>query len=176
MKRGEIWTAAGGSDWDSLMGNFLVGYDEPTGQTDDSLGGKEDDVDASVEFGSIPNNKSDLLRFYVHHESAANPDGTDHDFLYLGWIRANTLGSANMDFEFNQSDQMSVNGRTPIRTAGDMLVTFAFGGGGNDVELGLSMWTETGPCEASPSTPWRPCWTTSVSTIHTWLPCTCRMV
>ena len=148
-------TSASGVDWDRIAGTLEVGYDEPTGQTDDSLGGKEDDPEPSVDFGSIPNNKSDLLRFYVHHESVEVGDGSERDFLYLAWVRANTLGTANMDFEFNQADQLSANGRTPVRTDGDMLVTFGFSAGGNVVELGLAMWTETGPCEASPSPP---CW------------------
>jgi Putative metal-binding motif/Prealbumin-like fold domain len=146
--------SAGGVDWDAIVGQLDVGYDEPTGQTDDSLGGKEDDPVPSVEFGSIPNNKSDLLRFYVYHESV--PEGeTERDFLYLAWIRANTLGTANMDFEFNQAEQISSNDRTPVRTEGDILVTFAFTGNNNLVQLGLSVWTETGPCEASSSAP---CW------------------
>src|SRR5262249_35504604 len=79
----------------------------------------------------------------------------DHDFLYLGWVRSNTLGSANMDFEFNQSKVLSSNGATPVRTAGDMLITFGFSGNGNKADLGMSRWTTTGPCEASSTTP---CW------------------
>jgi hypothetical protein len=60
--------------------------------------------------------------------------GTDgHDYLYLYWERTNTLGSANMDFEFNQSQTPSANGKTPVRTAGDILITFDFGSGGNVV-------------------------------------------
>jgi hypothetical protein len=146
--------SAGGVDWDGVLGQLDVGYDEPTGQTDDSLGGKEDDPAPSVEFGSIPNNKSDLLRFYVHHESVPEGDA-ERDFLYLAWVRANTLGTANMDFEFNQAKQISSNGRTSVRTDGDVLITFAFTGNNNVVQLGLSLWTTTGPCEASSTTP---CW------------------
>ena len=50
--------------------------------------------------GSIPNNKSDLTRFYVANEKV----GSD-EFLYLAWERVQEPnGTTNMDFEFNQSD------------------------------------------------------------------------
>src|SRR6185503_17862565 len=75
-------------------------------------------------------------------------------FLYLGWVRADTLGSANMDFEFNQSSTLTGNGVTVQRTAGDMLISYGFSGGSSAV-LGLSRWTLTGPCESAPS---GPCW------------------
>ena len=147
--------AAAGADWSSLVGTpvLYVGRDEPTGQTDDSLRGKEDDVVPGIDFGSIPSNKSDLLRFYVAHERVGQP-GSAHDFLYLGWVRADNLGTANMDFEFNQSNVLTANGRTVQRTPGDMLITYGFTGG-SQVSLGLSRWTATGPCESSPSAP---CW------------------
>jgi hypothetical protein len=147
--------ASGGTDWGTYVGSpsLVVGTDAPTGQTDDSLRGKEDDPVPGIDYGSIPNNKSDLLRFYARHERVTSEPA--HDFLYLAWVRADTLGTANMDFEFNQSEVMSSNGMTVVRTPGDMLVTFGFSGGGNQIKLGLSRWTETGPCEAAPS---GPCW------------------
>ncbi len=144
-----------GTDWESFVGNphLVVGVDAPTGQSDDALSGKEDDLAPGITYGSIPNNKSDLLRFYARHERIVT-SVPPHDFLYLGWVRADTLGSANMDFEFNQSSVLTANGVTVQRTPGDMLITFGFSGGGNPT-LGLSRWTATGPCEASSSSP---CW------------------
>ena len=108
------------SDWQSFVGGseLMVGIDLPPGQTDDSLKGKENDPAPEIVVGSIPQNKSDLLRFYVVHENL-----NDTDFMYLGWVRANTLGTANMDFEFNQSTLASANGATPVRTPGDLLIT-----------------------------------------------------
>ena len=143
-------------DWETLSGSpsLHVGIDLPTGQADDSLRGKEDDAVPGIDFGSIPSNKSDLLRFYVSHERVGEA-GATRDFLYLAWVRADTLGTANMDFEFNQSSQLSSNGKTPVRTPGDMLITFAFASGGNKVVLGLSRWTDLGPCEAGAAAP---CW------------------
>jgi len=121
-------TPDSGTDWGTYLGTGSVkrGNDLPTGQTDDSLSGKEDDQVPGIEFGSIPNNKSDLLRFYARHERAGS-----NDFLYLGWVRADTLGTANMDFEFNQSSTLTANGVTVVRTPGDMLILFGFSGGGN---------------------------------------------
>jgi len=144
-----------GIDWQSFVGSsrLKVGVDLPPGQTDDSLSGKEDDVAPGIEFGSIPSNKSDLVRFYAYHERVEN-GGSTKDFLYLAWVRSDTNGSANMDFEFNQSSTLTANGTTVVRTPGDMLILFGFSGGGNPT-LGLSRWTATGPCESSPS---GPCW------------------
>jgi hypothetical protein len=58
--------ADGGADWESFIGNGLkVGYDKPQGQNDDAFSDKEDAAAPEIVTGSIPNNKSDLMRFYV---------------------------------------------------------------------------------------------------------------
>jgi len=149
--------AGSGTDWVTFVGStrLKVGIDLPVGQSDDSLSGKEDDVVPGIDSGSIPSNKSDLLRFYTYHERV-DSGGSQHDFLYLGWARLDTLGTANMDFEFNQSSTLTANGVTVQRTPGDMLILYGFTGGGNPT-LGLSRWTATGPCEAGGS---GPCWGT----------------
>ena len=130
------------------------GLDRTNSSLDDSFtqGPKEDDEAPVIGTGSIPPNKDDLSRFYVNQEKAGGDD-----FLYLAWERTNTLGSAHMDFEFNQSSTASANGVTKVRTAGDILITFDFGGSGQPV-LSLSRWVTTGAasqCEASNSVP---CW------------------
>lgn len=133
------------------------GLDRTGSSLDDSFaqGPKEDDPAPEIGTGSIPPNKDDLSRFYVNQEKAGGDD-----FLYLAWERTNTLGSAHMDFELNQKDDVSSNGVTKVRTAGDLLITFDFGGSGVPV-LSLSRWTTTGTpasvCEASNSLP---CWST----------------
>src|SRR5262249_3365762 len=81
--------------------------------------------------------KSDLTYFYVGSEGGSN----NHIFTYLAWERANTLGTANIDFEFNQSSTISSNNVTPVRTAGDVLISFDFASGGNVVNLSLRQWT-----------------------------------
>ncbi|HYT92608.1 MAG TPA: hypothetical protein VEL76_28085, partial [Gemmataceae bacterium] len=128
----------GNLDWANAP-DLQIGIDLPTGQTDDSFGQgtKENSAVPTAVTGSVPNNKSDLTRFYVASNISMNGD----IFVYLGWERANTLGTANIDFEFNQSDVPSSNGVTPVRTVGDMLITFDFASGGNVVNLGLRRWT-----------------------------------
>src|SRR5262249_35428817 len=95
-----IVDTAGNRAWANATG-LVIGLDLPSGQNDDAFGNgtKEDDAVPSVVTGSIPNNKSDLTRFYVSSE--IRDDG--HIFMFLAWERANTLGTANIDFEFNQS-------------------------------------------------------------------------
>ena len=106
------------------------GSDDAFGQ-----GAKEDIANPSEVTGSIPPNKSDLTRFYVNKEKTAGSD-----YLYLAWERSNVLGSANMDFEFNQSATLATGKETPLRTAGDILVTFDFTNGGAKPVLGLLRW------------------------------------
>jgi hypothetical protein len=148
---------AGFDDWDTVTA--VVKPDSASGATDESFGQgtKEDTAVPTVVNGSIPPNKSDLTEFRVYQNK-----GTDtHDYLYLLWRRTNTLGSANMDFEFNQSTTTSANGVTPVRTAGDILITFDFASGGNKVELGLLRWLTSGPnsnCEANGATTAAGCW------------------
>jgi uncharacterized repeat protein (TIGR01451 family) len=141
-----IVDTAGNADWANAPA-LAIGVDLPTGQTDDSFGqgSKENTAVPTVVNGSIPNNKSDLTRFYVASEVDDNNDVQ----LFLAWQRANTLGTANIDFEFNQSDVISANGVTPVRTVGDMLITFDFSSGGNVVNLGFRSWLASGEWSAS---------------------------
>jgi hypothetical protein len=108
-------------------GGTNCGLDLTGSASDDSFaqGPKEDDVAPAVGTGGIPPNKDDLSRFYINQEHTASAD-----FLYLAWERTNLLGSAHMDFEFNQSSTASANGVTKVRTAGDLLISFDFGGSG----------------------------------------------
>ncbi len=143
-------------DWVNAP-NFAKGLDKPTGQTDDSFGQgtKEDTAVPTVVDGSIPNNKSDLTRLYVANQRVAGKE-----FLYLAWERVQEpTGTTNMDFEFNQSTQLSGNGVTPVRTAGDVLIKYDLSQGGVNPVLGYHLWATTGNaatvCEASNALP---CW------------------
>jgi hypothetical protein len=157
--------AADGNDWASLPdsvfdcdANPRIGcdVDRPTGRTDNSFGQgtKEDTSVPKVVSGSIPNNKSDLLRFYVSRERFGSTD-----FLYLAWSRVQEPnGTTNMDFELNQSNLLSSNNVTPVRTAGDILVRYDLSQGGVNPQLSFHRWITTGAasqCEASNSVP---CW------------------
>lgn len=137
------------------------GLDLVKNQGDNALGqgSKEDNPVPTVVFGSIPPSKDDLSRFYVNQERVAGAD-----FLYLAWERSNLLGSAHLDFELNQDATPSANGVTPVRTAGDLLIDFDFGGSGVPV-LTKHTWITGAPntaadCEASNTLP---CWDKAVS-------------
>ena len=142
-------------DWASVT--EVRKADEPTGQQDDSFGQgtKEDTKVPTVVNGSIPNNKSDLLDFGVYLEQTS----AGKNFLTLFWHRVQEpTGTTNMDFEFNQSKEVSSNGVTPVRTAGDILIQYDLAQGGTNPQLFLSKWVTSGPnslCQAANSTP---CW------------------
>src|SRR5215510_6090332 len=136
------------------------GLDLVKNQGDNSLGqgSKEDDPVPTVVNGSIPPSKDDLSRFYINKERI-----NGQDYLYLAWERSNLLGSAHLDFELNQNSTLSANGVSPVRTAGDLLIDFDFGGSGVPV-LTKHTWITSGnpatDCEASNSLP---CWNKAVN-------------
>jgi hypothetical protein len=145
------------TDWASPPPNFTFKDDVATGQNDNSFGQgtKEDTAVPSVVSGSIPNNKSDLTRFYTGFEKVGVTD-----YLYLAWERVQEpTGTTNMDFEFNQSRVLSSNGVTPVRTAGDVLIKYDLSQGGTHPTFGIHFWRTSGVpsvvCEASNSLP---CW------------------
>ncbi|MFC9917973.1 prealbumin-like fold domain-containing protein [Agromyces binzhouensis] len=146
-------------DWANV--NEARQADVESGTGDDSFGqgSKEDTEVPSVVSGSIPPNKSDLKNFGTYLEET--PGG---DFLHMFWHRVqDPTGTTNMDFEFNQSETLSANGVTPVRTDGDLLIQYDLANGGTNPELFLSRWVASGPksqCEAANSTP---CWGTRVN-------------
>lgn len=136
-----VVNTAGNTDWANVAGRS-TGIDKPTGKTDNSFGQgtKEDVPGVTVVTGAIPPNKNDLTRFYEASEQGANGD----IFLYLGWERLVNIGNANLDFEINQNTtagftQNSAGDVTLNRTAGDLLVTYDFGGSGTPT-IGLNFW------------------------------------
>ena len=132
-----------------------------TGDNSFGQGSKEDTEPPIIVSGSIPPNKSDLKTFGTYLEET--PGG---DFLHMFWHRVqDPTGSTNMDFEFNQSETLSGNGVTPVRTAGDLLIQYDLANGGTNPELFLSRWITaavplSGICEASNALP---CWEDRVS-------------
>jgi len=145
-----------------LAAGFSCGVDKPTGQSDDSFGNgtKEDTPVPSVIDGSIPNNKSDLTRFYVAKNKHL-VNGVLNDFVHLAWERVQEpSGTTNMDFEFNQSQGLSPNKVTPERSKGDLLIKFDLSQGGTTPTFGMHVWQDGSPgfnepCEASTR---KPCW------------------
>jgi hypothetical protein len=151
-----VVNTGGNTDWANVAG-LAVGLDNPSGSGDNSFGQgtKEDDPNVTVVSGSIPPQKSDLTRFYEASETV-----NGQTFLYLAWERTNVLGSANMDFEINQAVTAGLGTPGPHtinRTAGDLLVTYDFGGSSTPV-LGLNTWVTTGPASQCFSANKVPCW------------------
>jgi hypothetical protein len=125
-------------DWMNVAENRK--QDLPSGQSDDSYtgGAKEDDVCPATEFGSIPNNKSDLQFFGGYFEPEANGPG----FLNIFWQRVNNpSGTTLMDFELNQSSTDCGNGVNPVRTEGDLLIEYRIEQGGARATLKVREWT-----------------------------------
>jgi hypothetical protein len=123
-------------DWASVT--EIRRQDLPSGGGDNSFGqgAKEDTAVPTVVDGSIPPNKSDLKFFGVYQEGT-----TSSGFLNLYWSRVqDPQGTTNMDFEFNQSNTLSANGVTPVRTAGDLLIIYDLSNGGTVPTLAKSTW------------------------------------
>ena len=132
---------AGNHDWVNAP-NLSVGVDLPTGTGDNSFGNgtKEDETAVTVGNGSIPNSKADLARFAIASETNA---GTGHQYLYLAWSRENQSGTVNFDFEINaaaQPDLTTAGAKTLNRTVNDLLINYAFQGGGNNPTLTKYHW------------------------------------
>jgi len=167
--------AAPSIDWDepSISGDIILEGDEPSGQDDDSFGqGTKEDTEVPVVVsGSIPPNKSDLLEFGLYKEGSGGSG-----FLHLFWTRVqDPAGTTLMDFEINQNkcvidsgtgqpteDSLcSANDVTPLRSSGDLLVTYELTKGGKIPDLYLYEWLDgtegasAADCQASNSLP---CW------------------
>jgi Prealbumin-like fold domain len=162
-----------GSNFESEDGNLIVNgtppaldwanvtelrqADLPSGANDNSFGQgtKEDTPVPTVVTGSIPPQKSDLTHFGVYLQTNA----AGHRYLDLFWRRVQEpSGTTNMDFEFNKSSEISGNGVTPVRTAGDALIQYDLERGGSTPTLWISRWVTTGSpaqCEANNALP---CW------------------
>ncbi|CAA9478278.1 MAG: hypothetical protein AVDCRST_MAG67-683 [uncultured Solirubrobacteraceae bacterium] len=146
-------------DWVNAP-NFAQRIDLLKGQGDDAMGnGTSEDTEVpSLVTDGIPPNKSDITRFYVGSETISNPL---KNFLYLAWERiTDPSGTTNFDFELNQSTTISSNGKTPIRTPGDVLIKYDLANGGTNPVLGFHRWITGGGsagslCEASSKFP---CW------------------
>jgi hypothetical protein len=158
---------AGCLDWESasvlptapngtLATNDILARDE-----DDSFGQgtAEDNPNPTVVTGSIPPNKSNLLRFGVFTEQGGDTVGK---YLELYWTRANTpSGTTNMDFELNKNfcdpaaptaATCALNGPnnapdsvrlTPNRETGDKLITYDLSKGGTVPSISIRTWNDT---------------------------------
>jgi hypothetical protein len=146
------------TDWNDVIpagGAPIVKDDLPSGTGDDSLknGADINDPQPSVDTGSIPNNKSDLSHFGVYVEHTGSKS-----FLNIFWSRVqNPSGTTDMDFEFNQkrcgpgpsftdcADNTPSGGKipihvTPLRTQGDVMITYLLANGGTNPTINFRTW------------------------------------
>jgi hypothetical protein len=157
-----VVNSAGNTDWANVAG-LNTGIDRASGSADNSFGQgtKEDNAAVTVVAGSIPPNKNDLSRFYEASSLGAN----GHTYLDLAWERLVNIGNANIDFEINKATTAGFTSTltgplTLNRTAGDLLVSYDFGGSGTPT-LGLNFWltaaagNTTGQCFSANALP---CW------------------
>ena len=89
----------------------------------------------------------------VAQARALRPAGTaGSGFLNMYWSRVQEpVGTTNMDFEFNHRQctpgqtpadaDCTANGLTPIRSSGDLLITYDLSQGGTKPTLSLREWT-----------------------------------
>jgi len=153
-----------GNESDPLRPGVIAQPDLPSGQADNSFtqGSKEDTANPVIEFGGIPPNKSDLSWFGVYTEQ--NPPTPPDGNLALFWSRVqDPSGTTNMDFELNQKfcdttvandPNCSTNGVTPVRTVGDILITYDLSRGGTVATISIRRWegTQWGPADALDNT------------------------
>lgn len=142
---------AGGSGSDMRSG-VIVRDDRPSGSDDDSFtqGTNINDTPTTITTGGIPPEKSDLTHFGIYVDRQANDT-----FINVFWTRVQAPnGTTTMDFEFNQSAVRS-NGISPphntdvdthtipLRTTGDILITYFLEKGGTHPTLTKRSWTGT---------------------------------
>jgi hypothetical protein len=169
-----IINTPGNIDWNTFIDpakatayNFDKQIDAPTAGAptpDDKYAGgvKHDTICPGLTTGT-EQNKSDFTGMYIAHEKLSGLEGDDADFngntiLYLAWHRVkqnNDTNSGHASFIFAQSSESCGNDLpdrpegepsfTPLRTHGDMLVTYDFTGGATGIPtIGLSRWIEAG--------------------------------
>jgi hypothetical protein len=158
------------TDWNAVInpppqgsgpGPAVVKNDKDSGSGDDSFtnGSAINDI-PKIDSGSIPPSKSDLKSFGVWQEGTGGAS-----VLNLFWSRVqDPNGTTDMDFEFNQNfcnaanpgapgstcDDNTPNGGktpinvTPVRLAGDLLVTYLLSSGGTNPTIKYRTWTCSG--------------------------------
>jgi hypothetical protein len=142
-------------DWANVVHTSVA---DGTGSTDDSIGSsKEDDPFPLIVIQSTPP-KDDFTSVHLATEVA----GTDV-YLYQSSIRSAPNGSANENVELNQSTTLSPNGVTPVRTRGDRLITFDFGGG--TAAITILKWNTTDSTPCADHTDSQPCWDSQESLV-----------
>lgn len=137
----------GGQDWQNIApAKWQINQPDPFNSSkDDQFISKanSDNPKPRIDSVDVPYGRSDLTALRVASETKDN-----QSFVYLAWNRINSVDSANMNFEFNLNQTLRPRDSVPMRSVGDLLITFDFSRGAPHVDLGLSRWG-TGSCQSS---------------------------
>ncbi|MGH2726445.1 MAG: choice-of-anchor P family protein, partial [Actinomycetota bacterium] len=131
-------------DWSSLAasGARVVEFDDPKNSNSDDV---YKDGSKALEPGGWACNtkkappKDDIVKAALGFRKV----GTDR-FMYVNWERYSTNGTANIDYEFSQSN-LEVCPGLPVRTEGDIIITYDFDNGGGSITIHAFRWHFTGP-------------------------------
>lgn len=131
-------------DWSSLAasGARVVEFNDPKNSNSDDV---YKDGSKALEPGGWACNtkkappKDDIVKAALGFRTF----GGDR-FMYVNWERYSTNGTANVDYEFSQSN-LEVCPGLPVRTEGDIILTYDFDNGGGSITIRAFRWQFTGP-------------------------------
>jgi uncharacterized repeat protein (TIGR01451 family) len=132
-------------DWSSLAaasGARVVEFNDPKNSTGDDV--YKDGSKALAPGGwacatKKPPPKDDIVKAAIGTRTV----GGDR-FMYVNWERYATNGTANIDYEFSQSN-LEVCPGLPQRTEGDIILSYDFDNGGGTITIRAFRWHFTGP-------------------------------
>lgn len=131
-------------DWSSLAasGARVIEFTDPKNSNSDDV---YKDGSKALEPGGWACNtkkappKDDIVKAALGFRKV----GTDR-FMYVNWERYSTNGTANVDYEFSQSN-LEVCPGLPVRTEGDIILAYDFDNGGGSITIRAFRWHFTGP-------------------------------
>ena len=131
-------------DWSSLpAANLLPPFTDGTGKNDDAFGNGSKELEPgmwSCINQSAPG-KDDIRAGQIAFRTIGGKQ-----FVYVNYTRKAVNGDAHMDYEFSQSATPNPKcPALPLRTDGDIVVTFDTENGGADIFVRAFKWAFTGP-------------------------------
>ncbi len=134
-------------DWVSLSEPVLKPWSDAKKSNKDDIfrSAKQNEPGGWVCGNGLPPQKDDLISGAIaFRELPTGTGGAKEKYIYARWLRLSTNGTADVDYEFNQSDAEFCPG-VPLRTNGDILLAFDFDGGGSKISIRAFRWKFTGP-------------------------------
>jgi uncharacterized repeat protein (TIGR01451 family) len=134
--------AGGPLDWSTVPN--VKGFDDPKKSAKDDV--YKDGSKALEPGGWGCTNKSAPAKDDIVKAAIALRTVNGDNYMYVNWERASTNGTANVDYEFSQSnaDVAGCPG-LPQRTEGDIVLAYDFDNGGNTITIRAFRWHFTAP-------------------------------